>query len=289
MKLLNSKLMMKLVVFLFLFLSNIPLLQADDIFRIGIFPRRSVEVSKKMFTPLSAYLEQQLNKKIVLDVPPDMPAFWSRLEEGKYDLVHLNQYHYVRAHAKLGWQAILKNEELGEDTISAALWVLNSSDIRQVSDLRKKLIVFGGGDHAMVASIMTRDMLLQAGINDDDYIGMTTIHPMKSIISVYYKQADAAGVSASVVKLPAIRKEIDTDQLRLLVKSEPVAHLPWAIRGDIDDEIRNRIVNALLSLNGSRSGVTVLKSAGLTGIRTANDSDYDKHREIIKRVLNEQY
>jgi phosphonate transport system substrate-binding protein len=289
MKLLNSKLMMKLVVFLFLFLSNIPLLQADDIFRIGIFPRRSVEVSKKMFTPLSAYLEQQLNKKIVLDVPPDMPAFWSRLEEGKYDLVHLNQYHYVRAHAKLGWQAILKNEELGEDTISAALWVLNSSDIRQVSDLRKKLIVFGGGDHAMVASIMTRDMLLQAGINDDDYIGMTTIHPMKSIISVYYKQADAAGVSASVVKLPAIRKEIDTDQLRLLVKSEPVAHLPWAIRGDIDDEIRNRIVNALLSLNGSRSGVTVLKSAGLTGIRTANDSDYDKHRQIIKRVLNEQY
>ncbi len=280
---------MKPVVFLFLFLSNIPLLQADDIFRIGIFPRRSVEDSKKMFTPLSAYLEQQLKKKIVLDVPPDMPAFWSRLEEGKYDLVHLNQYHYVRAHAKLGWQAILKNEELGEDTISAALWVLHSSDIRQVSDLREKLIVFGGGDHAMVASIMTRDMLLQAGINDDDYIGMTTIHPMKSIISVYYKQADAAGVSASVVKMPAIKKEIDTEELRLLAKSEPVAHLPWAIRGDIDEETRKRIVNALLSLNDSGSGVNVLKSAGLTGIRAANDSDYDKHREIIKRVLNEQY
>ncbi len=280
---------MKPVVFLFLFLSNIPLLQADDIFRIGIFPRRSVEDSKKMFTPLSAYLEQQLKKKIVLDVPPDMPAFWSRLEEGKYDLVHLNQYHYVRAHAKLGWQAILKNEELGEDTISAALWVLHSSNIRQVSDLREKLIVFGGGDHAMVASIMTRDMLLQAGINDDDYIGMTTIHPMKSIISVYYKQADAAGVSASVVKMPAIKKEIDTEELRLLAKSEPVAHLPWAIRGDIDEETRKRIVNALLSLNDSGSGVNVLKSAGLTGIRAANDSDYDKHREIIKRVLNEQY
>ena len=141
----------------------------------------------------------------------------------------------------------------------------------------------------MVASIMTRDMLLQAGINDDDYIGMTTIHPMKSIISVYYKQADAAGVSASVVKMPAIKKEIDTEELRLLAKSEPVAHLPWAIRGDIDEETRKRIVNALLSLNDSGSGVNVLKSAGLTGIRAANDSDYDKHREIIKRVLNEQY
>ena len=289
MKLPDSKLKIKLVVFLFLFLSNIPLLQADDIFRIGIFPRRSVEDSKKMFTPLTAYLEQQLSKKIVLDVPPDMPAFWSRLEEGNYDLVQLNQYHYVRAHAKLGWQAILKNEELGEDTIAAALWVLNDSNIKHVSDLRKKLIVFGGGDHAMVASIMTRDILLQAGINDDDYIGMTTIHPMKSVISVYYKQADVAGVSASVDKIPAISNEIDTEKLRILAKSEPVAHLPWAIRGDIDDETRNRVVNALLSLNGSISGLKVLKSAGLTGIRSANDSDYDKHREIINRVLNEQY
>jgi phosphonate transport system substrate-binding protein len=242
-----------------------------------------------MFTPLILHLEQQLSKKIVLDVPPDMPAFWSRLEEGNYDLVHLNQYHYVRAHAKLGWQAILKNEELGEDTIAAALWVLNDSNIKHVSDLREKLIVFGGGDHAMVASIMIRDILLQAGINDDDYIGMSTIHPMKSVISVYYKQADAAGVSASVDKLPAISNEIDTEKLRILAKSEPVAHLPWAIRGDIDDETRNRVVNALLSLNGSISGLKVLKSAGLTGIRSANDSEYDKHREIINRVLNEQY
>jgi phosphonate transport system substrate-binding protein len=289
MKLPASKLKIKLVVLLILFLSNIPILHADDFFRIGIFPRRSVEDSKKMFTPLILHLEQQLSKKIVLDVPPDMPAFWSRLEEGNYDLVHLNQYHYVRAHAKLGWQAILKNEELGEDTIAAALWVLNDSNIKHVSDLREKLIVFGGGDHAMVASIMIRDILLQAGINDDDYIGMSTIHPMKSVISVYYKQADAAGVSASVDKLPAISNEIDTEKLRILAKSEPVAHLPWAIRGDIDEETRNRIVNALLSLNGSGSGVNVLKSAGLTGIRAANDSDYDKHREIIKRVLNEQY
>lgn len=208
MKRLSSKLKMNLVVLLFLFLTNIPLLQAGDIFQISIFPRRSVEDSKKMFTPVSAYPEQQLSKKIVLDMLPDLPAFGSRLEEGKYDLVHLNQYHHVRDNAKPGWQAILKVEELGEDTIAAALWVLNNSDIRQVSDVAKKLFFFGCGDHAMVASSMTRDILLQAGINNDDYTGMTTIHPMKSIISIYYEQADAAGISASVVKMRAIRRMI---------------------------------------------------------------------------------
>ena len=93
----------------------------EDELRVGIFPRRNVDKSFQMFTPLIEHLQKRLNRTVVLDIPPDMPAFWSRLEEGKYDLVHLNQYHYVRAHAELGWQAILKNEEFGKDSLAAAL------------------------------------------------------------------------------------------------------------------------------------------------------------------------
>jgi phosphonate transport system substrate-binding protein len=284
-----SKQVMKCLVIASLLISGISVALSDDVLRIGVFPRRNVVATEKMFTPLSRYLEEQLGQKVLLDVPPDMPAFWSRMEEGKYDLVHLNQYHYVRAHAKLGWQAILKNEEFGKGTIAAALWVLKDSDIKQISDLRGKLIVFGGGDHAMVASIMARDILLQEGITDDSYIGMTTLHPVKSIISVYYNQADAAGAGEPVVKIPDIKKKINVGKLRILAKSKALAHLPWAIHGDIDAEKKGKIIKALLSLNGSNSGKKVLKAAGLTGIQEAKDMDYDEHREIIKRILDEEY
>ncbi len=280
---------MKLFVILSLFISDISVLLADDVFRIGIFPRRSVTATTKMFTPLSEYLGKQLGRKVTIDVPPDMPAFWSRLERGEYDLVHLNQYHYVRANAKLGWQVILKNEEFGRNNIAGALWVLKESGIKHVSDLRGKLIVFGGGNHAMVASIMTRDILLQAGISDDSFIGMATLHPVKAIISVYYKQADAAGVGESVVEFPAIRKKIDVSKLRILAKSKPLAHLPWAVRGDMKTNEKEKIKNSLLSLNDSSEGKSILKAAGLTGIRPAQDRDYDDHRLIIKRVLGEDY
>ena len=280
---------MKLVVILSLFISDFSVLLADDVLRIGIFPRRSVAVTTKMFTPLAEYLEEQLGRTISIDVPPDIPAFWSRLEKGNYDLVHLNQYHYIRANAKYGWQAILKNEEFGEDNIAGALWVIKDSDIRRIDDLRGKLIVFGGGDHAMVASIMTRDLLQQAGLSNDSYIGMATLQPLKSIISVYYKQADAAGVADLVVKLPIIRKKIDVSKLRLLAKSKSLAHLPWAIRGDMKVNEKEKIINSLLSLNDSSNGKSVLEAAGLTGIRPALDRDYDEHRLIIKRVLDEDY
>ncbi len=262
---------------------------ADGEIKIGIFPRRSVALTIKMFTPLAEYLSEKTGRKVSIDVPPDMPAFWSRMDEGKYDLVHLNQYHYARAHAKTGWQAILKNEEFGEDSIAGALWVLKNSDIHRISDLRGKLIVFGGGDHAMVASIMTRDILLKEGLDRESYIGMATLHPVRSIISVYYKQADAAGIGDKIDRLPAVRKKIDFSKLKMLAKSKALAHLPWAVRGDMSQPEIKMIRSSLLELNSSDKGKAILKAAGLTGIRPAKDSDYDEHRQIIKRVLNEDY
>lgn len=280
---------MKLLIIFLLFISNISVLLAEDIFRIGIFPRRSVALTTQMFTPMSEYVGERLGMKVSIDVPPDMPAFWSRMENGDYDLVHLNQYHYVRANAKSGWQAILKNEEFGESNLAGTLWVHKDGDIENIGDLKGKLIVFGGGDHAMVASIMTRDILLQAGIGDDFFIGMTTLHPVKAIISVFYKQADAAGAGSSIVKFPAIRKQINVSKLRVLAKSKSLAHLPWAVRGDMEKSEKEKIKNILLSLNDSSRGKSVLKSAGLTGILSVSDKDYDEHRAIIIRVLDEDY
>ena len=261
----------------------------DDQLRMGVFPRRGVSVTKQMFTPIATYLEKQLGQKVTIDVAPDMPAFWSRLEEGSYDLAHMNQYHYVRAHAKYNWQAILKNEEFGSASIAAALWVLKDSKIKSLQDLHGKLIVFGGGDHAMVASIMSRDILLQAGIKEDSYIGMTTLHPLRSVISVYYRQADAAGVGDIVTKIPAIKKKLDVKQLRILAKSKSLAHLPWAVRGDLDAKIKEKLIRAFMQLNDTSKGKKMLKAAGMTGIHNADDAEYDEHRKIIKRVLNEQY
>lgn len=284
-----NKALLALFIIASILLSNDSVLLADDVFRVGIFPRRSVALTEKMFTPLSNYLELQLDQKVVLDVAPDMPAFWSRLEDGKYDMVHLNQYHYVRAHAKLGWQAILRNEEFGEDTIAAGIWVLKDSDINNLHDLRGKLVVFGGGDHAMVASIMPRDILMKAGITNDTYIGMSTLHPVKSIVSVYFNQADAAGVGTTILKHPAIKKKIDVGKLKLLAKSNPLAHLPWAVRADLDTNKKNKIIQSMQLLNETLAGKKVLMSAGLTGIHPATDADYDEHRAIVKRVLGEEY
>ncbi|MFV2005608.1 MAG: hypothetical protein ACC650_10390, partial [Gammaproteobacteria bacterium] len=59
--------------------------------------------------------------------------------------------------------------------------------------------------------------------------------------------------------------------------------------GEMSKKDKERITASLLSLNDSRDGRSILKAAGMSGIRVAQDSDYDEHRQIIKRVLGETY
>ena len=67
---------------------------------------------------------------------------------------------------------------------------------------------------------MFNELLQQAGLSNDSYIGMATLQPLKSIISVYYRQADAAGVGDGVLKFPRTRKKIDVSKLRILAKTK---------------------------------------------------------------------
>jgi ABC-type phosphate/phosphonate transport system substrate-binding protein len=75
----------------------------------------------------------------------------------------------------------------------------------------------------------------------------------------------------------------------LLGESVAVAHLPWAVKHDLDSDVKRRLQRALLQLNQTDSGKKILESARLTGFAAANDSNYDLSRRIIHEVLNERY
>ena len=48
-------------------------------------------------TPLADHLAERLGYKVVLVTSKDFDTFWKGVEEQKYDLVHFNQYHYIRS------------------------------------------------------------------------------------------------------------------------------------------------------------------------------------------------
>ncbi len=269
-------------------LANEPLIQKDSL-KLGIFPRRRAETTKKMFLPLAQSLSEQLNTPITLETTHDFASFWEKVSNQEYDIVHFNQYHYVKSHANFGYRVIVQNVELGYSKIAGALLVRRDSEIKSLQDLKGKKIVFGGGRGAMQAYITATYLLRQAGLNKGDYFEQFALNPPKACIATYYRQAAAAGAGNYVLDLPNVKKQIDTKKMKYLAVSKPMAHLPWAVKQSMSDERAQQIKQAMIKLVESKKGKVILQSAHITKFLPVIDRDYNTHREIIKNVLEEDF
>lgn len=256
---------------------------ADDTLTVGIFPRRNAKVTIKMFTPLVKYLSEKTGKKINVVTAKNFPVFWGNVMKGKYDIVHYNQLHYIESNARLGYQVIAQNEEFGTKTIRSALVVRKDDGIDSLNDIKGNTILFGGDEKAFVSYIVNAVLLHRAGIMKEDYVTRFAKNPPNAAIAVYLKQVNVSGVGDAVLKLPLLKKKgVDVSELKVINKSEPLPHLPWAVNKSMSNDLRMSIQRAMLSLNDSVEGKAILNKAGMTGIHKAIDKDYDSSREIIK-------
>lgn len=253
----------------------------------GVFPRRSVEITIRMFTPLAKYLSHKLKRPVHLETSYDFASFWEQVKQQRYDLVHYNQYHYLQSHKSLGYRVIAKNEEFGSATIAGAIVVRSDSGIHSLQELKGKKIVFGGDRLAMQAYISATYLLRQAGLKQGDYFEQFALNPPKAAIATYYHQATAAGTGDHVLALPQVRKETDDGKMKYLAKSEPIAQLPWAVKADLSPQLVSQITQLLTGLDQTPEGKKLLREMRVSNILPASDSDYDSARRIIKAVLHE--
>ena len=256
---------------------------------LGIFPRRNFQETLDSFTPLTNYLEKKTGRSIEIDTAKDFDSFWLGVLDRRYDIVHYNQYHYIRSHRDLGYEVILTNEEFNRPTIAGAISARNDGGLKSLKDLRGREVIFGGDRSAMMSYIVATYLLRMAGLKAGDYTEKFAKNPPNAQLAAYYGQAAAAGVGDVINELPIVRTKIDVSKMQFLAVSEQLAHLPWAVRGDMDPKLRETIVKSLLRLRQTPEGRNVLKAAKLTGLRAATDRDFDPHRKIVLTVFGEKY
>lgn len=257
---------------------------------VGIFPRRDVSTTHKIFKPLVKQLSTELGEKVVLDVPKDFDAFWKSLSEKKYDLVHFNQYHYLRGNKEYGYQVIVANMEQGNKQIAGSLSVRADSGINSLTDLRGKTILFGGGKKAMGSYIAPTAILKQAGLKaDTDYKVAFAKNPPSAVIAVFNKAAGAAGAGNVILNIGAVKKKVDVSQLKILAESEPFVQLPWAVHPEMAETKAQQIQTIMTGLKASDAGKAVLKAAKVNDFYAVTDADFAKVKEIVEFTLGETY
>lgn len=254
--------------------------------KMGVFPRRPVAATSKMFKPLAEKLSKELGEPVQVVVAKDFKAFWKGVKSNQYDIVHYNQYHYLLSHKGQGYKVFAVNSEFGSNMIAGALSVRNDSGINSVADLKGKTILFGGGKKAMGSYIAPTAALKKAGLEaGKDYTVKFSKNPPSAVIGVFNKAADAAGSGNVILKVKGVQKKIDVSQMKILVESEKFIHLTWAVKGDMPDDKVAKIQSVMTSLKGSDDAV--LKSARVDNFVKATDADFAKVREIVKYAIGE--
>jgi phosphonate transport system substrate-binding protein len=261
----------------------------DGALTLGIFPRRNFQETLTSFTPLADYLEKKIGRPVRIDAARTFDDFWLGMRDRRYDIVHFNQYHYLRAHRDLNYEVIAMNEEFNRAVIAGAISVRADSGIKRLTDLKGRTVIFGGDHYAMQSYIVATYLLRMAGLKRGDYIEKFAKNPPNAHLAVYFGQADAAGVGDGINDMPVVRNKIDVSQMRFVAVGTPLAHLPWAVRGEMDPSLRNAITQTLHSLKQSPAGRNALNQAHLTDLRPATDKDFDPHRKIVAAVLGEHY
>ncbi|UCV21372.1 phosphate/phosphite/phosphonate ABC transporter substrate-binding protein [Ferribacterium limneticum] len=256
---------------------------ADAPLVMGIFPRRHATLTTELYAPLAAYLSRELGREVRLVTAKDFDAFWEGVEQRRFDIVHYNQFHYVRSADK--YRVIAHNEEFGLGTVAGALYVRKDSGISAIEQLRGRKIVFGGGTDAMMSYILPSYLLLQAGLQPTDYETVFSKNPPNSLISLFHGKADASGAGDILIDLPVVRNAMDTSTVTHLGMTERLLHLPWAVRKDMPKALSARIQVLLVGLKASEEGRAILTRAEMTGFGAASDVDYDPHRRIIRKVM----
>ena len=252
----------------------------------GVFPRNKATDTVTMYTPLANYLGERLGRKVVLVTSKDFESFTKAVEERRYDIVHYNQYHYI--HSAQSYRVIAHNQEFGKSAVAGALYVRKDSGITEVSHLRGRTIIFGGGKDAMLSYIAPRFLLMQAGLKEGDFKSEFAVTPPNALLVLYNKQADAAGGGDILIDLPVVRKAINTEEIRVLAVTEPLLFLPWAVKRTMPAKLSESIQSLLVDLGRSDEGREVLKAAMTTGLGKAADKDYDPHRKMTTAVFGKE-
>ena len=249
----------------------------------GVFPRRNTLETARLFTPMADYLTQRLGREVKLVTSKNFDSFWKAVTEQRYDIVHYNQYQYIRS-AKT-YRVIAHSQEFGKDAVAGALFVRKDSGITEVSQLRGHTVIFGGGRDAMLSYIAPRYLLMQAGLKEGDFRTEMAVNPQNAVVALYYKQADAAGGGEVVLDQPVVRDAITVQDLRVLAATEPLLFLPWAVKRSMPAKLRQSIQSLLVNLGNDAAGRHALSAAIMTGISKAEDKDYAPHRRMVAAVF----
>jgi phosphonate transport system substrate-binding protein len=243
----------------------------------GIVPQQSAGTLARLWTPVFEHLSETTGYHIEFKTAPDIPEFERRLAAGEYDLAYMNPYHYTIFHQLPGYQAFAREKD---KQLYGILVVRADSPYQKPDDLAGQTLAFPS-PAAFAASIIARAYLQSLSIPFE-------VQYVSSHDSVY--RSVARGLYAAgggVMRTFNSAEDRIREQLRVLWVSPGYTPHAFAAHPRLDSTVVDTIQAAMVQLDQTAAGRTLLGNLSIKGISPARDEEWNDIRAMNLHLLHD--
>jgi len=263
----------------------------DNPIKFFFVPSVDVKVIETTANATKKYLEANTPYKIKVVIPNSFIAVVEAFGTSRADIASINTFGYMLAHDRYGAEAKLTVIRYGESTYKAEILARSGGPIRKLEDIDGKKFAYV--DPASVSGYMLPlKIFKEKKIKPKETVFAMTHDNVVSM--VYQGQVDAGAAFYSPPEKNLIqdaRRLIKTqhpdveERVRIVALTEPIPNDPIIFRKGMPDEMKKKIVDAMLKFAATPEGKAAMEPwSSVNGLIPATDKDYDTVRDMMKTL-----
>lgn len=220
----------------------------DGKIRFGILPYEDPERLEPAYQALGAALSEKLDCPVEVIITEDYAAEVLAMENDSLEIAQFGPLGFVFANQRADATPLASfgDADGKPTTYTGGIWVPNDSKIQSVEDLEGKTLALGSPGSTS-GDALPMSALADAGIADKvtaDYAGG---HP-EALLALVNGTVDAAQINSQTLATATDEGTFDPTKYRQIWKSEEVPNDPITVRGNLPQEFKDAVADALLTL-----------------------------------------
>ncbi|MFQ6078477.1 MAG: phosphate/phosphite/phosphonate ABC transporter substrate-binding protein [Thermodesulfobacteriota bacterium] len=254
---------------------------------IGLIPEQNIFKQVERYEPLADYLSKKCGIGIKLKVLTRYGNIIRNFVSLGMDGAFFGSFTYALAHIRLGIEVLARPEGFdGTSTYHGLIFVRDDSGIKTIGDMRGKRFAFV--DKATTAGYLLPLVYFKKhGIKDyKAYLKETyfTGTHEDAIYDVLNKRADIGAAKNTVYERISNIDSRITHELVILEKSPDVPENGLAVRKSLDDSLKQRLKEGLLSMHDDQRGRDILRHFGARKFIETTDNDYEPVFKYARQI-----
>lgn len=248
---------------------------------VGVHPYLNAQKTFLEYEPLIRYLEKHIpSAHFTLETSLDYADYERKLYAGHFDFALPNPLQTLQA-SKHGYRIVAKMKP--DSVFRGVIVARKENHIRFVEQLREQAISFPAKT-ALAATLMPKLFLYERGLNvDKDALPRYVGSQYSSIMNAYTKDTVAAATWPSPWNTWQKENPEKAKEMEVIWETPPLVNNGFVIRSDLDQNLSDKVVALLCSLDTFPEGKKLLENAGFDGFEHASEKTYRPVEKFLKQ------